>query len=222
MEKTQYDIPNLCKKACEEFTALGFKKDIDPRTLKESFNIFKQQNGAWFKTTKSSLHDAPVLTPLDFDQMPALKTLSDIIDKLDSDFQKKGGRIFITENLIYKIKKGSESLILFNDNQTKDAINQKLCDEINEHGLLKDRYRAEETYMLTKASNGEWSMSASHENHSGTKIILDLAKMPHLKALAQKINKTDAQFQANGGRIFITLTRIYRIKNKIEIDLKFK
>jgi hypothetical protein len=75
--------------------------------------------------------------------------------------------------------------------------------------------------MLTKSANGEWSMSSSHENHSGLKKILDLSKMPQLKRLASTINKLDSKFNINGGRIFITPYRIYRINNKIEINFKF-
>lgn len=84
-----------------------------------------------------------------------------------------------------------------------------------------DRYRTEETYILTKAPNGEWSMSSSHENHSGTKKILNIAKMPQLKLIATKLNKVDSKFQSNGGRVFITPTRIYRLNNKIEVEIKF-
>ena len=74
--------------------------------------------------------------------------------------------------------------------------------------------------MLTKAANGEWSMSSSHENHSGMKKNLHLTKMPQLKLVAIKLNKLDSKFQLNGGRIFIAPTRIYRLNNKIEIDFK--
>ena len=59
------------------------------------------------------------------------------------------------------------------------------------------------------------------DNHSGIKKNLNLAMMPLLKNLANIINKADSQFQTNGGRIFITPSRVYRIKNKIEIDFKF-
>lgn len=160
-------------------------------------------------------------TPLDFTLMPVLKKLTDLIDELDSEIKKKGGRIFITESVVTKIKKGTETSVLVEEKKTKLAVYQKLCDEITSKGLERDRYRTEETYMLTKAANGEWSMSTSHENHSGTKTILDLAKMPLLKALAIKINRADPQFQSNGGRIFITPARIYKLKNKIEQDFKF-
>ena len=89
-----------------------------------------------------------------------------------------------------------------------------------EHGLERDRYRTEETYMLTKTAGHEWSMTTSHENHSGTKIILDLKKMPQLKLVAAKISKADPKFHTNGGRVFITPKKIYRLNNKIEVVLK--
>lgn len=212
----------LCKAVCEEFQQLGFKKDIDPRTLKESFNILKQADGQWFKSTKTGLHDAATTTQLNLDEMPNLKLMTDMIDELDSNIKKEGGRIFISESLVYKIKKGTQSPLIVAENSEEKASGRfrKLCDEIIEHGLERDRYRTEETYMLTKAANGEWSMSSSHENYSGTKKSLNLAKMPQLKILATKLNKLDAKFQLNGGRIFITPTRVYRLNNKIEIDFK--
>lgn len=216
------DIAILCKEVCEEFHQLGFNKDVDSRTLKESYNIVKRPNGQWLKSTKNGLHDAATLSELDFHHMPMLKKLTDLIDERDSEIKKKGGRIFITEILVSKITRGTEQPILFSKTSIeKDkARNQKLCDEIIEHGLERDRYRTEETYILTKAPNGEWSMTSSHENHSGTKKILNLTKMPQLKILANKLNKLDPKFQLNGGRIFITPTRVYRLNNKVEIDFK--
>ena len=88
---------------------MGFSKDIDPRTLHESYNILKQPNGLWFKSIKLSLHETPTLEPLDFENMPELKRLTLLINELDNDFNKKGGRIFITPKLVYKIKKGTET-----------------------------------------------------------------------------------------------------------------
>lgn len=212
----------LCKATCEEFQQLGFKKDIDPRTLKESYNILKQADGQWFKSTKTGLHDAATTTLLNLNEMPNLKKMTDMIDEIDSDIKKEGGRIFISENLVYKIKKGTQSPLIVAESSEERASGRyrKVCDEIIEHGLERDRYRTEETYMLTKAANGEWSMSSSHENHSGTKKSLNLSKMPQLKLLATKLNKLDSKFQLNGGRIFITPTRIYRLNNKIEVDFK--
>lgn len=210
---------DLCKKVCEEFQNLNYKKDIDPRTFKESYNILKQPDGEWFKTTKLSLHEAPTNSPLNLNEMPSLQKLISLIDELDSDIRRKGGRVFITEDLVYKIYRGTEEPIMATKKEGTGPY-QKLCAEILEHGLERDRYRTEETYMLTKASNGEWSMSSSHENHSGTKKVLNLAKMPQLKSLAAKLNKLDSKFQLNGGRIFITPTRIYRLNNKIEVDFK--
>lgn len=217
------EIANLCMSVCEEFQRLGFKKDIDPRTLKESFNIVKQADGQWFKSTKAGLHEAATTTLLDLNEMPNLKMMTDKIDELDSEIKKEGGRIFISESLVYKIKKGTQSPLLVAENSEEKASGRyrKLCDEIIEYGLEKDRYRTEETYMLTKAANGEWSMSSSHENLSGTKKILNIAKMPQLKLLATKLNKADSKFQSNGGRVFITPTRIYRLNNKIEVEIKF-
>lgn len=63
-------------------------------------------------------------------------------------------------------------------------------------------------------------MSASHANRSGTKTCISLEKTPLLKLLATKLSKLDVKFQLNGGRVFITPWRIYRLNNKIEVDLK--
>ncbi len=219
--KHQTQLSNLCNQVCEEFKKLGFQKDIDSSTLKESFNIIKQANGNWYKTTKLGLHDSPILVQLNLTLMPFTTKMTSLINELDADFNKKGGRIFITENLVSKIKKGTETPIIIESKTNAIPIYQKLCEEIIEHGLEKDRYRSEETYMLTKSTNGEWSMSSSHENHSGQKKILDLSKMPQLKRLSLKINKLDSKFNINGGRIFITPFRIYRINNKVEINFKF-
>lgn len=218
-------MTNLCKDACEEFKTLGFKKDVDPRSLKESYNISKQADGSWFKNTKPGLHAPLIKSPIDFEQMPILKKLTEAIDELDPEFKNIGGRIFITETLAYKIKKGTEYPLIFNDNSTEQpksgpARFEKLCLELLEHGHEKDRFRVEETYLISKSSNGEWSMSSTHENYSGKKTIFNPAKMPQLKILAAKLNKLDPAFQTNGGRLFITPTRIYRIKNKIEVDFK--
>lgn len=222
MIKGFHNNSELCIDVCEEFHKMGFRKDIDPRTLKESYNILKQADGQWFKSTKSSLHDAASTTLLNLDEMPNLKKMIDIIDELDSDIKKEGGRLFISESLVYKIKKGTQSPLIVADDSKERASGRyrKLCDEIIEHGLERDRYRTEETYVLTKAANGEWSMSSSHENHSGMKKNLHLTKMPQLKLVAIKLNKLDSKFQLNGGRIFIAPTRIYRLNNKIEIDFK--
>lgn len=216
------NISELCLEVCNEFHQMGFLKDIDPRTKKESYNILKQADGQWFKSTKISLHEAATITLLDLDKMPNLNIMTKYIDELDADIQKDGGRIFITEELVYKIKKGTQSPLIVAEHLLRKSQERfsKLCDEIIEHGLDRDRYRTEETYVLTKAKNGEWSMSSSHENYSGTKKILNLAEMPQLKSLAVKLNKLDAKFQLNGGRIFITPLRIYRLNNKIEIDFK--
>lgn len=219
------EIINICKNACKEFHDLGFKKDIDPRTLKESYNILKQADGSWHKSTKLGLHEQLIKSLIDFDKMPYLKKLTLLIDERDEEINKKGGRIFITENLIYKLKKGTEYPIFTMTSSSlktdsAPARHQALCEEISEHGYGPDRFRVEETYLVTKSSSGEWSMSSTHENLSAKKTILNLAKMPNLKALANKLNKIDSAFQINGGRIFITPTRIYRIKNKIEIDFK--
>jgi hypothetical protein len=212
---------NICIEACTEFQAQGFKKDVDPRSLKESYNIEKRPDGQWFKSTKPSLHEAAVLTLLDLSLMPALKQLTNKIDSLDDEIKEDGGRIFISEYLVYKIKKGTQTPLLVYENTEKvDGRFRKLCDEMIEHGLERDRYRTEETYMLTKTAGNEWSMTTSHENHSGTKIILDLKKMPQLKLVASKLSKADPKFQTNGGRVFITPKRIYRLNNKIEVVLK--
>lgn len=214
-------MTNLCIDACSELIALGLKKDIDPRSLSESFNLFKQADGQWFKSTKPSLHEPAVLTLLDLSNMPALKNLTDALDEIDSELKKEGGRIFIQEYLAFKIKKGTQTpLLVYDNNEKLDGKYRKLCDEMIENGLERDRYRTEETYMLTKNAGSEWSTTTSHENHSGTKIILDLKKMPLLKSFTIKISKIDSKFQTNGGRIFITPTRIYRLNNKIEVLLK--
>jgi hypothetical protein len=214
-------ISNLCKDACSELQTLGFKKDIDPRSLNESFNLFKQKDGQWYKSTKPSLHEPAALVLLDLEAMPALKQLTESLDEIDSELKKEGGRVFITEFLVYKIKKGTQTTLLhFENNEIVDGKFRKICDELISSGLVKDRYRTEETYMLTRTAGNEWSVTTSHENHSVTKTILDLKKMPLLKALAVKINKIDSKFQENGGRIFITPKRIYRLNNKVEIVFK--
>lgn len=213
-------MTNLCLNACTEFQAHGFKKDIDPTSQKESYNITKLPNGNWFKSTKRSFHEAAVLTALDLNSMPALKELIEALDDLDEEIKKDGGRVFISEYLAYKIKKGTQTVLLvYENNEKQDGRYRKLCDEMIEHGLERDRFRTEETYMLTKSGN-EWSITIGHENHSGKKIGLDLKKMPQLKILTSKIMKTDSKFQVNGGRIFITPTRIYRLNNKVEMILK--
>jgi hypothetical protein len=210
----------LCFEVCNEFKTQGYKLDIDPRTFKESYNLLKQPDGVWYKTTKQSLHEAPINEPIDFLKLPTLKKLTLLIDELDPDIKKNGGRIFISENLVYKIIKGTRYPIIFDQNEKAPARHQNLCDEFTALKLEKDRFRIEETYNLSKSSGGEWTISSSHQNHSGTKKILDLNSMPHLKALVTKINKCDPQFKSNGGRIFITPTRVYKVKNKIEIDYK--
>ncbi|MBC7538385.1 MAG: hypothetical protein H7281_06165 [Bacteriovorax sp.] len=221
LEKT-----NLCKEVCEEFKALGFKLDIDPRTLKESYNISKQADGSWFKNTKPGLHENLTKSILNLLEMPVLLKLTNLIDELDLEFKKLGGRIFITESLVYKIKKGTEYPIIINDapTETKSKLSRygNVCAEILDNGYERDRFRTEETYIISKASNGEWSMSSTHENLSGIKKILNLAKMPNLKILASKINKSDPVFESNGGRIFVTPMRVYRIKNKIEMEFYFE
>lgn len=213
--------PNLCNEACSELHEKGFKKDIDPRSLNESYNLVKNSDGQWFKSTKPSLHEPAVLMLLNLNEMPALKKLTDAIDETDSEIKREGGRIFVREFLAYKIKKGTQTTLLhFENNETVDGKYRKLCDEMIAYGLSRDRYRTEETYMLTKTPANEWSLTTAHENHSGTKTILDLKKMPLLKTVAAKINKSDSKFLTNGGRIFITPTRIYRLNNKVEIVLK--
>lgn len=212
---------NLCKEACEEFLNLGFTKDVDPRSLKESYNIIKQPDGLWYKSTKPSLHEAAVLKTLNLEAMPQLKVLTDKIDEIDDDIRKNGGRIFISENIVYKIKKGTHTTLLsFENIEMAEGKYRKLCDEFIEHGLERDRFRSEETYMLTKTSANEWSTTSSHENYSGTKTILNVQKMIVFKAIATKINNADLKFQVNGGRVFITPTRIYRLNNKVEVVLK--
>lgn len=214
-------MTNLCNDACSELLSHGFKKDIDPTSLKESFNITKLQNGHWFKSTKPSFHEAAILTPLDLEKMPTLVKLIELIESLDDEIKKDGGRIFISEYLTYKIKKGAQTpIIVYENTERQEGKFRKICDEMIQAGLERDRYRTEETYMLSKNAKTEWSSTKSHENYSGTKIILDLNKMPQLKLIASKIMKADPKFQINGGRIFITPTRIYRLNNKVEMVFK--
>lgn len=216
------EVNLLLKEIEHEFLAIGIKKDIDPRSLKASFNLVKHPLQGWLKSTKTSLHDNASLGLLDLEKMPKLKKLTDLIVEYDNEIQKKGGRIFITENLVYKMTKGSKHPIIFGQisQLERKPRNLELCEEIIVHGLGKDRFRVEETYILTKTANGEWSMSSSHENHSGIKKILSIDKMPLLKILSSKLNKQDAKFQKNGGRIFITPSRVYRVSNKVEIEFK--
>lgn len=210
----------LCLEVCQEFHALGVNQDIDPRTLKESYNVIKQPSGLWFKSTKTSLHNDPIYDLIDFALMPKLKKLTELIDELDSEIKKFGGRVFITEQLVYKIIKGTPFPIIFIKEQQSKGRFQKVCDELAAHGYERDRFRLEETYNLSKNSGTEWSLSTSHENHSGVKKILNLNDLPEMKNLAAKIIKMDMQFKTNGGRIFISPKRVYRIKNKIELDCK--
>ena len=212
-------MKELLNEVCHEFRNLNFEINIDPRTNKESYNLFKQADGQWFKVSKAGLHEAISKTPIDLSVMPALLQLTQLINEKDPDVE----RVFITELLVYKIKKGTQStLFSVHADLEPSGPFQKLCEEIASHGLEKDRYRDEETYILTKTAKGEWSMSSSHENHSGIKKVLIIDKMPLLKNVAQKINRQDPQFQTNGGRIFITSTRVYRLKNKVELDYKIK
>lgn len=214
-------MPNLCLAACAEFHALGFKRDIDPKTLKENYNIVKLSSGQWFKSTKPSLHETAVMALLDLNMMPALKQLTDLLDSLDKEIKKEGGRIFISEYHAYKIIKGTQtSIVVYENTEKQNGKHRKLCDEIIEHELARDRFRTEETYMLSKNSGHEWSITTGHDNHSGIKTILDLKKMPLLNLVISKILKIDPKFQKNGGRIFITPTRIYRLNNSIEVILK--
>lgn len=210
-------MKELLSEVYSEFKNLNYEINIDPRTNKESYNLFKQADGQWFKVSKAGLHEAISKTAIDLNTMPALLKLTQLINEKDPEAE----RIFITELLVYKIKKGTQTTILsaYPTIESKGPF-QKLCEEISTHGLEKDRHRDEETYLLTKSPKGEWSISSSHENHSGTKKVLSIDKMPLLKAASLKICKLDPQFQSNGGRIFITPTRIYRLKNKVELDYK--
>ena len=217
------DIETLLTRVEREFETCGIKKDVDPRTLKESFGLFKRPNGLWFKNTKEELHTPAATSDLDFSQMPALLELTKLIDATDADFEKFGGRIFITDKLVFKIIKGTTYPILFSEysDKKKDGRYQKLCEELCVQGLEKDRFRVEETYILTRTPKGEWSITSSHENHSGTTTVLLIDKMPQLKILAAKLNKVDLKFKSNGGRVFITPMRVYRLQNKVEVDYKF-
>ena len=216
------NISTLLQDVEHEFEACGIKKNVDPRTLKESYNLFKQPNGIWLKSTKEDLHTPATTSDLDFSQMPQLLKLTNLIDATDSEFAKSGGRLFITEFLVFKIIKGTSYPILKTENPAniKPEHYRKLCDEIGGQGMEQDRFRIEETYLLTRTPKGEWSASSSHDNHSGVTKILSLDTMPELKILSAKLNKEDLQFKTNGGRVFVTPTRIYRIKNKIEMDIK--
>lgn len=221
MISTAHFMKNLCKEACNELQAIGYKKDIDPRTLLESFNLFKQADGQWFKSTKPSLHESPQLTLLPLQDMPALKNLTDLLNEKDEDLKKYGGRIFLKDYIVDTIKKGTQTCLLsFENTETIDGPYRKLCDEIIANGVEKDRFRIEETYLIVKTPAHEWSVTTTHENHSASKIVFDFKKMPLLKSLALKIGKIDPKFQSNGGRIFITPKRIYRLNNKIETVLK--
>ena len=219
MEK-ELNIEELLINVAREFVVCDIKKSVDPRTLKESYNLFKQANGIWFKSNKEGLHVPATTSDLDFSKMPYLLELTKLIDAADTEFKKDGGRIFITESLVFKIIKGTAYPLLFTKTSTKAGRFQKLCEEIADLGLENDRFRIEETYLLTRTPKGEWSASSSHENHSGVTKVLILDKMPELKILSAKLNKADPQFKTNGGRVFVTPTRIYRIKNKIEIEIK--
>lgn len=210
----------MLKEVCAEFILLGFKQDLNPRTKKLSFNIEKHPNGHWLKSNKSDLHSPASREILNLEVMPELKKLTQHLDTIDSVFKKEGGRIFISEYLVFQIKKGTEypmvsELPVLDKNQKYS----KVIEELLNIGHERDRFRIEETYLLTKSPKGEWSATTNHENFAGKKIVLDLLKMPNFKSLSIKINKYDSLFESHGGRIFITPTRVYRIKNQVEIDL---
>jgi hypothetical protein len=212
----------MLKNICNEFIKLGFKKDVNPRTLNERFSISKKADGKWFKNSKHDLHSPLINEELDLSLMPSLKILTDLLDEEHSEFKKSGGRIFITENLVYQIKRGTEyALYKEQDPVEQNSKYGKIITELVAHGLERDRFRTEETYLVTKSPRGEWSASTNHINHSGKKILLDLTEMTNFKILAIKINKADPSFESNGGRIFISPNRVYRIKNQLEMDFRF-
>ncbi len=203
-----------------EFTDQGIKKDVDPRTQKESFNLIKQPNGLWFKSTKEGLHTPSAVSDLDFNSMPALLELTKRIDEKDEEIRKFGGRIFITHDSVYKIVKGTSTPLFFDEANERSGKYLKVCEEIISQGFEKDRFRVEETYLLSRTARGEWSITSSHDNHSGKTSVLNLKDMPQLKIIADKLSRVDLKFKTNGGRVFITPTRIYRLQNKIEMDYK--
>jgi hypothetical protein len=211
----------------DEFINQGFEKDTDLSSLKKSYNIHKSSDGNWYKSTKLDRHSPPDLTPLDLSSMASLLRLITLIESVDRDFKKDGGRIFITENQVFKRIRGSEHTILnsalstdpdVTHGQNKLMPNTKICDEINSLGINYDRHRAEATFLLVRSKSGSWSISSSHENLSKTSTNLILDKMPLLQSVLKKIVNQDSKLKINGGRIFITEKRIYRINNKCEID----
>lgn len=212
----------MLKEVCEEFRSMGIKMDANPRTQKLSYSLAKKASGKWFKSTKLELHTPLSEEGLDLALMPEFSKLALSLDELDADFKKQGGRIFITETFVYQIKKGCEIPMLIEGiDADKKGPYHLVIEELLSYNHERDRFRIEETYLITKSPKGEWSASTNHINLSGKKIVFDLKKMPHLKSLTIKISKADSSFEANGGRIFITQERVYRIKNQIETDFKF-
>lgn len=212
-------MKELLSEVYKEFQDQNFEINTDPRTLKESYNLYKNAEDLWFKVSKAGLHESISLNPINLEHMPALLKLTKMIIEKDPEAE----RIFITESLVYKIKKGTQTTLFSALSELVSSGQfQKLCEEIAAHGIEKDRHRDEETYLLIRSPKGEWSITFSHENHSGTKKVLLLESMPLLKSAVLKIYKQDPPLQTNGGRIFITPTRIYRLKNKIEVNYKIK
>lgn len=212
---------DICKKAYDEFLTLGYEIDINQKNLKESFNISKDPKRDWFKCFKLSHHDAHERNFLDLDNMPNLKILTDYILENDSEINIKETIIFVTKDMIFKVKKGSiYPYKLFEYHPTeKIELDQKfrsLCDELAALENTRDQTRIEETYVVSKDNNGLWFRSGNISKNGSYKKNFNLDAMPCLKALSDILNKQDSIFRTNGGRIFITSTKIYRVRNSIE------
>lgn len=217
---------DLCKRAFDEFKVNGYSIDINPKTKDKSYNISRQPDGKWFKCIKLSRHALSERIYLNLGKMSALKDLTDNIDEARPEITIKGGRIFITERQVYRIKKGIKYPIdlmpMAKTNKASLKRFQKVCNELIECGHVRDCYRSEETYIISKSTKGIWFVSVKHTSYKGKEIFFQLSEMPNLRMLANKINKQDPIFEVNGGRIFITPTRVFRIKNKIEYDYEFE
>ena len=218
---------DIIKKAYDEFLLIGIEIDINQKNLKKTFNISKEPKGAWFKCNKP-IHQ-PVLDKryLELEIMPNLKELTDYILELDSDLDVKETIIYISKDSVYKVKRGSIYPYKFDQkDETEQTLGKqkfrKLCDELTKLGNTRDLTRNEETYVVSKDNNGLWFRSGNIEKVGRYKKNFNLEDMPNLKILANTLNKQDLVFRSNGGRVFITPTRIYRVKLNIEINVQLK
>ena len=90
----------IYQNAYHELLLNGFLRSIDKDN---TFTISKRRNGEWFKCNKKLLSSRNI-KPFNFKKMPALKKLTDLIDQCDPELKICGGKVFITEELAFRIK----------------------------------------------------------------------------------------------------------------------